>query len=54
MDYNEINNGLLKTAPSDDYVMEGADAPMDRKIRELFTAPHIGMHGCVGYTYSRV
>lgn len=52
MDYNEINNGLLKTAPSDDYVMEGADAPMDRKIRELFTAPHIGMHGCVGYCIS--
>ena len=52
VDYNEINNGLLKTAPSDDYVMEGADAQMDRKIRELFTAPHIGMHGCVGYCIS--
>lgn len=50
--YDEINNKLLKNDASNTYNPEQCDIQMNQKVRELFTSPHIGRHGCVGYCIS--
>ena len=52
IDYNRINNILLNNVSLNDYALENCVEQMKEKIHELFTSPHIGIHGCVGYCIS--
>ena len=42
----------MKTVPLNDNALENCVEEMKEKIHELFTSPHIGKHGCVGYCIS--